>query len=600
MFTHRFPPLCAIMVVSVFAVSVRAQPAAPPAQTAGAANPAVRLLPANAQTLADALRQISKQTKAAFVCEGKPFRVRSSAPPLLPVIAKWPANGLPLDDAVSQIAAAYDYDAERSGSVFLLRKRYTNPEDLPDIPAEELRLSLRDAVRAASGLPAPTVAETTYADSSSLFAGKFYQSLTSAQISHLVAEKNGFVQLPVSELTAAQKQMMQDLVISRHIQSAIGGPGKVIAALRECSQESTAFGWGELASLPRRSETGLMETQTVRVLCCMVRENSKTVLVPFAPDGRMRRDFFDRQVFYRGPTENPNDDRAAPTPADYDKNGAPLPPPNETGPDTFTLAQLANALTSGPHGFAPHSELAPKSVTVVGISGGNAEALWRGAGAVYGLHVFRAAADGPLVMERPRPKVARSLPDLNAAVFSAFPVPLIRLFRGVFQTAEADRMSKPSGLEPPPGASESLKANLLYSKKQYARDIAGFDAANYLKVTAYHRFRVLLEPRLKDTVDGRVLYRDLDAKAHDLWTLALTINGLENASKLETETLDEKAADFSKGYLTSHLSNSITDDAPTLNMTFWLPNREGRTYRTADVGKIPLPDSAAERANPPK
>ena len=608
----RFSAFCVFVLLALLALAAppaRAQTAVPPAAKAGAAlpNPVVRLVPEGTQTLADALRQVSKQTGAAFVCEGKPFRVRNSPAPLLSVIAKWPDGGLPLNEAVQKIANAYDYEAERNGGVFLLRKRYTNPDDLPDIPAEELRLSLRDVVRSASGLPAPTVAQTTYADTSSAFGGKFYQTLSPLQISHLVTAQYGFVQLPVSELTSEQKQMMRDLVISRHIQGAISGPEKVVAALRECDQESTTFGWDNMESLPRRTKTGVLETQTVRVLCCLVRENGQTARVPFAPDGRVRRDFFDRQVLYRGAVEDPNRDNTAPKPDDYDKNGTPLPAPNETGPDTFTLAQLAEALTKRqmpsipgtPHGFSPHEELAQKSVTVISINDRNAEALWRGAGLVYGLHVVRALENGPLLMQRPRARVARSLSDLNAAAFSAFPAPLIRLYRGVLHAAEAEELARPKAdyYKPKPGQSAEEKAILLASWADEARTMASLRAPRRLKDAVYHRFRVLLEPRLKTSETERVLYRDLDVQAHDLWTLALCISSLENASKLETETLDEKAADFDKGYLTSHINQSLTDGSPTLNMTFWLPgDRKGKGYKTSYLGQIPLPDSAAKQA----
>ena len=589
------------IVLAVFGAPCYAQTNPLPAAKAGAnfPNPLVRLAPANAQTLADALRSMSAQAGVAFVAEGKPFRARNSAPPLLPVISKWPESGLPLDDAVSQIAAAYDYDVERNGKVFLLRKRYTNPADLPDVTADELRLMLRDVVRAASGLPAPVAEMPSSEERNAPFTAAFYKTLTPDQIKRLSGNAAGSQYASVSEFSPAQKQILHDLVVSRHIQKAVGEAQQAQAALRECDQKTTAFGRVLQQSLPPYVSPDAKApenppTQTVSALCCIVRENGKTVFVPFAPDGRLRFRFTNRKIFYRTPQDDT--DFAAPTPADFDRNHVLLPFPEETGTDTYTLHAQALKAWAGQNAptFSPQNALAAKSVTVVGIDKSDSKALWRAAGAVYGLHVFRAADNGPLLMQRPRAYVARDLAGLDAAAFSAFPAPLIRLYRGALQAEEAVQMSKPSGLEPPPGASEAVKANLLVSKKQNARTMAALFAPARLKNALLHRFRVLLEPCLTPENDNRVLYQYLSQQAHDLWTLLLCADCLGNASEIENQTLPSTITDFDNGQLSASLFSGFGTTEPFLHFIFSVSDEKG--FHSADAGSVsPVPNGYYEK-----
>ena len=559
------------LFVGLSAAPVRAQNT--PAQAA--ANPVVRLVPAGVQTLADALRSISQQTGAAFVCEGKPFRVRNLPAPLLPVIAKWPQNGLPLNDAVSQIADAYDYEAEQNGNVFLLRKRYTNPRDLPDLPAEELRLSLRDAVRASSDLFVPDISE---GKKQAAFVQKFYQTLTPAQIRRLTGGDDGRADLPVSALTPAQKQMIQGLVLRRHIETITGGPEKMLTALREYDQTTTAF--GEAMVRGGKSEA-------VRALCCLVRENGKTAPVPFAPTSRVRFDFFERIVFPVPHTDAPLD-RTAPTPLDFGTNGDPLPPPEETGPNTYSLQTLADALK--PSRFAAHEALAQKSVTVVGITTDNAEAIWRAAGLVYGFRAVRTEEGGPLLLLRPRARVARTFAELNEAVFSAFPFPLIRLCQGADEAADkAAKVPKRAPLTGNDAADmETLEAELRAS----IHALLVHEKANQaVQEEALRRFRVWLDAPLKASNSngtGRVLYRDLPPKAHDLWTLALMIAEMRRVSKIQNEPLPLMLTDFDKGYLWSRLNDGDGSRPPVLEIAFSVHTTG---YSTAEVGRLPMPNS---------
>jgi hypothetical protein len=102
----------------------------------------------------EALEGLSKKYRVAFVAEGRPFpqtrgavAAKAEAEPAPdeapPPVEKEKEAAPPADAAspaekeIQRIAARFDYTAVRVGNVYLLTKRYTNPEDMPDVTPEE-------------------------------------------------------------------------------------------------------------------------------------------------------------------------------------------------------------------------------------------------------------------------------------------------------------------------------------------------------------------------------------------------------------------------------------------------------------------------------
>jgi hypothetical protein len=120
------------------------------AQTdAGRPAPTIRLDAKSLSRFETALPTISQQGRVSLVCENQPWKPDLTDEEIskLP-LAKLEA-GVPLDEAVRQIAAAYDYEATRTGDrLFVLKKRYSTDEDLPYVTFDEMLHSLDSILRA--------------------------------------------------------------------------------------------------------------------------------------------------------------------------------------------------------------------------------------------------------------------------------------------------------------------------------------------------------------------------------------------------------------------------------------------------------------------
>src|SRR5947209_3472482 len=114
-----------------------------PARQSGYANPIVRLEPSSLRRFDSALTSLSQQARVVIVCEGQPLRVELSDAEVERISERVDLSGTPLATAVEQVAAAFDYECVRAGAaVFVLTKRYSDPNDLPDVTFEEAAGSL--------------------------------------------------------------------------------------------------------------------------------------------------------------------------------------------------------------------------------------------------------------------------------------------------------------------------------------------------------------------------------------------------------------------------------------------------------------------------
>ena len=115
-------------------------------------NPIVSIPIAEQSHLDTAFAFLAKQYNVAVFAEGVPFM-----PELSPVQQETLTSDLVRDNTleftVTTIAAAYDYDAVRTGeSTFLLFKRYTNPNDLPYVTFDEAMAAFQNIKRVTSAL----------------------------------------------------------------------------------------------------------------------------------------------------------------------------------------------------------------------------------------------------------------------------------------------------------------------------------------------------------------------------------------------------------------------------------------------------------------
>ena len=137
--------------------------------------------------------------------------------------------------AVQKLGDAYDFDLERvAGSVYVLKKRYTSPEDLPDITLPESALVVNDLLR----LLAPFAAST---GTNGRLLKPFEESLTPDQITALADKQSG---LPVSSLGPEQKALLWKLPLSLFDGKPESKMQYVKAQIDCVSGDGCIVGWG--------------------------------------------------------------------------------------------------------------------------------------------------------------------------------------------------------------------------------------------------------------------------------------------------------------------------------------------------------------------
>ena len=151
------------------------------AAKAAASNTATVSLDGAAYTHFDTILQsVSEQAHVLIIAEGTPLNPSLSAQQLEALRRAVP-EGQPMSagDAIKSIALAYDYEAQQTDTdTFLLRKRYSDANDLPCVTFEELFSSLRE-IRKVLGRNADNSADDTEDGETTI--AKFIDSLTPAQ-----------------------------------------------------------------------------------------------------------------------------------------------------------------------------------------------------------------------------------------------------------------------------------------------------------------------------------------------------------------------------------------------------------------------------------
>ncbi len=183
----------------------------------------VRLTPSEARQFQRALASLASQGHVALVAEGAPLRTELGTAAVSDLTSE-----MSLDQAVSKIASAYDYDAQRRGSVFVLTKRYTDIHDLPCVTLEECRRAVDNLSRVLNTF-SPDFATSIYTngpDGRRDAVVSFFQSLSPAQVQ---AAQNKT--LRYGSLSPAQQMLIQNLFLYQYVQMPLEKVNDVIGRL---------------------------------------------------------------------------------------------------------------------------------------------------------------------------------------------------------------------------------------------------------------------------------------------------------------------------------------------------------------------------------
>lgn len=451
-------------------------------------NPIVRFNPSSLRRFDTILTAIAAQGRVAFVCEGQPVYMELSDDDAKDILRRGALSGMPLEGIVSLIAETFDYDTVRtSADLFVLSKRYSDADDLPDVTFDETITSLQNILQATQNYPAVRNEEE--------IAVALIRS-TSGELREKLAQG-----IPVASLSESQRQMARQFAYSFKTNS-FRSIERILKRLQACQSRKTIFTYGRVGNTPLTVYQG-----------------------PFGFNG-------DTDIFalngwfitgtggstgYEGPQEDFDfkanvfktkvADPTAPRPASQ------IPPPAFNGLklSCSAVAERANRRLASKGTnltVTVDAALAAKTVSLAGDEFVSPEALMEAVAAVYGLEIKRAHET--LQLTQPKPRVLTNPGEIAGEVRRLLPAPFLR------------RIKSPD-----------------------AKNIEGEFSSNLgrgLYIASIRRLREIVEPEIKKRADKKYPVPDANAEAHEmvaLSSLATCIYDINSLTKMMPSYITE-------------------------------------------------------------
>jgi hypothetical protein len=515
----------------------QAKPAAP--------DPLIQITPQQATSFAAAFTALSQQAHVCLVAEDQPLYPTFAAAPASSPARRAAASlalkkeGEPLSTLLPKLAAAYDYDVQPLGKAFLLKKRYTDPADLPSITLKECALGLEEASRYAENfnphIPLEKIGGT------SVISDLIY-SLTPDQLQAMGDNKRG---VPVASLSPVQQQEVQQFVMHLYVQKPLERLPSIVGMLNLLCAGDTQFGWRYFPQMNARlfgydapSGFGYKGFQIL----------SKPNQVKMHLAGGIE--------IWRVPVEG----EPPPTPATAMQltsapdptDPAPMPAnaPKPVPPVSASLADIVarlNARAADGLKVSVEPYLAPKQATVFGEEAVTPRQELDALADVYGLRVFTGDKEGGhdrLRLTRLTAQVPLNLIALHDSILQALPDPLVRAYRMHNQFA-APVPAAPDLLGVPP------------------------------QVYAVRQIRAAVEPRvraLKDGKDGRVALSSLSEKEGRAFAMTLMVDAVDALGSWTEADVPDAIMRFNDLRLGGGLYEEDGKKKLTLTLKFQNPN----------------------------
>lgn len=446
------------------------------------------------------LEILSRRLGIAFIAEGEPFTVSKPGP--VPTLNE----NLSQEEAVREVSTYFDYSAVRQDNVYLLTKRYTNPDDLPDVSHEECMFGLKTVTRLLAPFN-PNFPPATYVSEPRAEIARMLDEEQLAQLSG-----GG---LPVLALTPSQKAEVWRLALSFHIQSRVDSMSTEYGYLENRSPVDPIFHWQTV-----------MDVHAFGYDIRSISQN-KMVFIPVSDNNQLGTTP-DGQVLLR------NNSRM--------KRGIAVPLLDTTDPNALSEqtkqflmeegksshALSISATLSGlnrssvkPIFYKVDAAYANKRVTLVGVSTLSANVLLRSLAKVYGLRVLHKE-DGSTILTHPFVIEAKDLSDLGRALKSAIPAPIYRAMQSRSQSIHRHQ----NGQEQP--------VLLIDYQVQGAA----------IRKSAQRIFRYIAEPAVKSRPGEKLALSLLGNRAQSAFELASTANMFADACWMADRPLPHFLADF--------------------------------------------------------
>ncbi len=514
-----------------------------------APDPRVRITPAQASTFFSAFTALSEQAHVALVAEDQPLHPALTSSAGL----KLNPDGEPLSTLLPRLAAAYDYDVQPSGAlpsgtVFLLRKRYTDPADLPSVTVQECALALEETNRYAENFNPHLVLGLP--DRSHAIHDLVYL-LTPEQ---LAAMKDIHRGVPVTSLAPVQQQEVQQFLLHLYVQTAINDLPRTLAGLRRISATDPKFGlrtfaqvdpW--LARFDPQGDVPLFGYEATRtdgkpVFITM----SKPDQINVQPDGPVR--ITPRPVSVSAPAiPQANEkimpgDITDPLPVLPDAP-APAPPVSASLGDILTQVNV-NARKGDGLKVTIQPYLAPKRATVFGAEAMTPRQEVAALADVYSLRVLtedREQGHDRLRVTRRAPTPALDVAALHDVVDQFLPDPLVRAYR----------------MHPTYGAFDP--------ESPIHSDLSP------LMVYAVRQIRTAAEPKIRASKDGEVALSALSEREGRAFAVVLMVDTMDSLIRWLTADPPREVTRFSELRLSGGLHED-KDGKKKMDLLLALPN----------------------------
>ncbi len=451
------------------ATPASAQDATQTAPQSAGADPLVHLSPRQASQFQTALDALAKQAHVALVAEGAPLtpRLAGKAVPDLTADA-------PVGQAVTRLASAYDYDAQRVNGVFVLTKRYTDPLDLPCVTLSECCEAAQDVCSVLDAF-SPNLVTSWNADGPDGqrdVVVKFFATLSAGQ---LQAAQAGT--LRYGSLLPDQQTLVQQLFFYQYAQMP---------------SEDAHWVVDKLEYAPRTVLTAQNDSGTTGVF----------IEVPSPYDATKRL-----QLPISGKLTLPGQ----PQP---DTPPLPTPGADPAAPVGTTLQSLVAGLKPV-HDQQPlvDAALQDKPVTVAGVTNAASMDVLRALVALYGLRIGAAESGAPK-LERPMFAPPTDARQIGPAAWGVLPVSCLRALHGVGDGHRVEIPAPPSS--PPASAGPPDVAALRAAAEAWVQQMSHLDTPSpipaALQQSACRRVQEAMQPHLRqDGPRARIPIASLDA-----------------------------------------------------------------------------------------
>lgn len=526
-----------------------AQPAVP--------DPLVHLTPAQASTFFSAFTVLSQQGRVMIVAEDQPLY-----PTLTSLVSQSPARraaaaltlkkeGEPLSTLLPKLAAAYDYDVQPSGKVFLLKKRYTDAADLPSITVKECALALDETNRYVENFNPHLLLGLV--DRSPAIRDLVY-SLTPEQLEAMKDIHRG---VPVTSLAPTQQQEVQQFLLHLYVQTAITDLPNTIGAINRIAATDPLFSWRDCAKFSNSSFARQYAKASIYLFGYdATLASGRPIFVTMSKPDQIRASLdgtirvTPRQESVSAPTTPQAGEQIMPgdvtDPAPAPANTpAPIPPLSSSLGDILTRLNVraADGVKGDGLKVTVQPYLAPKRATVFGEALATPRQEVAALADVYGLRVLteeKEQGHDRLRVTRLTPGAPLDVTALHDVLRQFLPDPLLRAYRmhptfGVFGPTSPI----PSGLSP----------LLVYAVKQ---------------------IRTAAEPKIRASKDGHVALSALSEQEGRAFAMTLMVDALDSMRNLLDAAPPKELAQFNDLRLSGGLSDD-NDGKKRLTLLLALP-----------------------------